>query len=87
MRNSERKIGSSSSSCVNMARRLILVISIISCKKCKGKRVVSEKKRQEITIEKGMADRQRIVLNGEGDQAVGVDSAILLKPTSVLILA
>ena len=41
-----------------------------SCKKCKGKKTVKEKKRQEIFIEKGMTDRQRIVLSGEGDQSV-----------------
>ncbi|TDL25612.1 DnaJ-domain-containing protein [Rickenella mellea] len=38
------------------------------CKKCKGRKTVQEKKRQEIFIEKGMTDRQRIVLTGEGDQ-------------------
>jgi hypothetical protein len=31
---------------------------------------VKEKNRQEIFIEKGMADRQRIVLTGAGDQEV-----------------
>ncbi|PAV16459.1 hypothetical protein PNOK_0807900 [Pyrrhoderma noxium] len=38
------------------------------CKKCKGKKTIKEKKRQEIFVEKGMSDRQRIVLAGEGDQ-------------------
>ncbi|EAU85530.2 chaperone regulator [Coprinopsis cinerea okayama7 len=38
------------------------------CKKCKGECVVKEKTRQEIHIEKGMADKQRIVLAGAGDQ-------------------
>ncbi|KAF9532577.1 hypothetical protein CPB83DRAFT_847002 [Crepidotus variabilis] len=38
------------------------------CKKCKGDKVVKEKTRQEIFIEKGMTDRQRIVLAGAGDQ-------------------
>ena len=32
--------------------------------------VASEKKKQEIWVEKGMTDRQRIVLAGEGDQVV-----------------
>ncbi|KAF8656834.1 hypothetical protein AX16_002382 [Volvariella volvacea WC 439] len=41
------------------------------CKKCKGERTVTEKTRQEIFIEKGMTDRQRIVLVGEGDQEPG----------------
>ena len=40
------------------------------CKKCKGRKTVTEKKRQEIFIEKGMTDKQRIVLAGEGDQTV-----------------
>jgi DnaJ-class molecular chaperone len=40
------------------------------CKKCKGEKVVKEKTRQEIFIEKGMSDRQRIVLAGAGDQEV-----------------
>jgi len=41
------------------------------CKKCKGFRKVKEKNRQEIFVEKGMADRQRIVLAGAGDQEPG----------------
>jgi len=40
------------------------------CKKCKGEKTVKEKTRQEIFIEKGMTDRQRIVLAGAGDQKV-----------------
>ncbi|KIK10107.1 hypothetical protein K443DRAFT_670736 [Laccaria amethystina LaAM-08-1] len=42
------------------------------CKKCKGDKTVKEKTRQEIFVEKGMADRQRIVLAGAGDQEPGV---------------
>ncbi|KAI5836147.1 DnaJ-domain-containing protein [Schizophyllum commune Tattone D] len=42
------------------------------CKKCKGEKTVKEKSRQEIHIEKGMTDRQRIVLAGAGDQEPGV---------------
>ncbi|TRM66449.1 hypothetical protein BD626DRAFT_487788 [Schizophyllum amplum] len=42
------------------------------CKKCKGEKTVKEKSRQEIQIEKGMTDRQRIVLAGAGDQEPGV---------------
>ncbi|KAH7925478.1 DnaJ-domain-containing protein [Leucogyrophana mollusca] len=38
------------------------------CKKCKGEKTVKEKTRQEIFIEKGMSDGQRIVLAGAGDQ-------------------
>ena len=40
------------------------------CKKCKGVKTVKEKNKHEIHIEKGMADRQRIVLAGAGDQEV-----------------
>jgi len=40
------------------------------CKKCKGERVVKEKVRQEIFVEKGMSDGQRIILAGAGDQEV-----------------
>ncbi|ESK92330.1 dnaj-like protein subfamily a member 2-like protein [Moniliophthora roreri MCA 2997] len=42
------------------------------CKKCKGAKTVKEKTRQEIFIEKGMADRQRIVLAGAGDEEPGI---------------
>ncbi|THH30004.1 hypothetical protein EUX98_g4195 [Antrodiella citrinella] len=42
------------------------------CKKCKGSKTVKEKTRQEIFIERGMADRQRIVLTGAGDEEPGV---------------
>lgn len=38
------------------------------CKKCKGRRTVKEKKRQEVIILPGMAEGQKIVLKGEGDQ-------------------
>lgn len=40
------------------------------CKKCKGAKVVKEKKMLDIFIEKGMADGQKIVMAGEGDQEV-----------------
>lgn len=40
------------------------------CKKCKGAKTVKEKNKHEIHIEKGMADKQRIVLAGAGDQEV-----------------
>ncbi|KAL0577648.1 hypothetical protein V5O48_004337 [Marasmius crinis-equi] len=38
------------------------------CKKCKGEKTVKEKNRQEIFVEKGMMDKQRIVLAGAGDE-------------------
>ncbi|KZS92514.1 DnaJ-domain-containing protein [Sistotremastrum niveocremeum HHB9708] len=42
------------------------------CKKCKGKRTLKEKKRQEIVIEPGSSNGQKIVLHGEGDQKPNV---------------
>ncbi|KAL6302474.1 DnaJ-domain-containing protein [Sparassis latifolia] len=42
------------------------------CKKCKGTKTIKEKTRQEIFIERGMADRQRVVLAGAGDEEPGV---------------
>ncbi|KAF8150772.1 DnaJ-domain-containing protein [Crassisporium funariophilum] len=42
------------------------------CKKCKGEKIIKEKTRQEIFVEKGMADRQRIILAGAGDQEPGI---------------
>ncbi|KDQ57245.1 hypothetical protein JAAARDRAFT_35864 [Jaapia argillacea MUCL 33604] len=41
------------------------------CKKCKGETTVKEKTRQEIQVERGMMDKQRIVLAGAGDQEPG----------------
>lgn len=40
------------------------------CKKCKGKKVLKEKKRIEFMIEPGTEDGERIALRGEGDEAV-----------------
>ncbi|KDQ15893.1 hypothetical protein BOTBODRAFT_31341 [Botryobasidium botryosum FD-172 SS1] len=42
------------------------------CKKCKGGKITNEKKKLEVNIEKGMVDRQKIVLAGEGDQEPGI---------------
>lgn len=47
-----------------------LTLRFSRCKKCKGKKTVKEKTRQEIFVERGMADRQRIVLSGAGDEEV-----------------
>jgi len=38
------------------------------CTKCKGNKVMQEKKVLEIFIEKGMTHKQKIVFHGEGDQ-------------------
>ncbi|THH10874.1 hypothetical protein EW145_g1017 [Phellinidium pouzarii] len=55
---------------MNMEKEAICAVCN-GCKKCKGKKTVKEKKRQEIFVEKGMTDRQRIILHGEGDQSPG----------------
>lgn len=57
----------------------------IRCKKCKGEKTVTEKKFHEIFIEKGMTDRQRIVIAGAGDEEVGLNitsSVVLFKRMS-----
>ncbi|KAJ7352451.1 hypothetical protein DFH08DRAFT_858973 [Mycena albidolilacea] len=41
------------------------------CKKCKGDKTVKEKNRHEVVIEPGMADKQRIILAGAGDEEPG----------------
>lgn len=43
-----------------------------SCKKCKGEKTITEKKRHEIFIEKGMTNGQRIIIAGAGDEEVCV---------------
>jgi hypothetical protein len=40
------------------------------CKKCKGVKVVKEKKKVEFMIDPGTEDGERIALSGEGDEAV-----------------
>ena len=42
------------------------------CKTCHGKKVISDKKIHEVTIEKGMQGGQKIKFTGEADQAPGV---------------
>lgn len=44
------------------------------CKKCKGNKVVNEKKVMEIFIEKGMRSGEKIPMKGEGDQQPGVET-------------
>lgn len=43
------------------------------CKKCKGAKVVNEKKVMEIFIEKGMRNGEKIPMKGEADQLVRMD--------------
>jgi DnaJ-class molecular chaperone len=40
------------------------------CKKCKGDKVVKDKKRVEFQIEPGTENGERIALKGEGDEIV-----------------
>ncbi|KAJ3853966.1 hypothetical protein EV368DRAFT_63652 [Lentinula lateritia] len=54
------------------------------CKKCKGSGTVKEKTRQEMYIEKGMADQQRIVLAGAGDEEPGVSAGDVVFVLKVL---
>ncbi|KAG0378243.1 hypothetical protein BGX24_004427 [Mortierella sp. AD032] len=44
------------------------------CKKCKGNKVVNEKKVMEIFIEKGMRNGEKIPMKGEADQLPGVET-------------
>lgn len=44
------------------------------CKKCKGKKVMEEKKLVEFWIERGMEEGDRIVLPGEADQEPGMET-------------
>ncbi|KAG9120861.1 hypothetical protein FRC07_003471 [Ceratobasidium sp. 392] len=48
------------------------------CKKCKGKKTVQEHKKIEFTIRKGMADKARITLTGQGDQEPGQETGDLV---------
>ncbi|KAF9578035.1 hypothetical protein BGW38_006395 [Lunasporangiospora selenospora] len=43
------------------------------CKKCKGAKVVNEKKVMEIFIEKGMRNGEKIPMKGEADQQPGIE--------------
>lgn len=56
------------------------------CKKCKGKKTVTQKKKLELRIERGMLDGQKIELAGENDEEVsccwrllGGDDVVQLK--------
>lgn len=40
------------------------------CKQCDGKKVVEENKILSVNVDRGMRNEQKIVLRGEGDQAV-----------------
>ncbi|KAF9000606.1 DnaJ C terminal domain-containing protein [Cyathus striatus] len=68
------RIGTSRAQCHDCKGRGEKLREKERCKKCKGEKTVKQKTRQEIFIEKGMTDRQRIVLAGAGDQQVTWDS-------------
>jgi hypothetical protein len=62
-----------------MCRNILIAIyspPVYSCKKCKGTKTVKEKTRQEIHVERGMTNNQRIILAGAGDQQVSGSSQI-----------
>ncbi|CAE6437213.1 unnamed protein product [Rhizoctonia solani] len=48
------------------------------CKKCKGKKIVSESKKIEFAIKKGMEDQTRITLSKQGDQVPGKETGDLI---------
>ncbi|CUA73425.1 DnaJ protein homolog xdj1 [Rhizoctonia solani] len=48
------------------------------CKKCKGKKTVSESKKIEFAIKRGMGDRTRITLSKQGDQVPGQETGDLI---------
>ncbi|KAB5591926.1 DnaJ like protein [Ceratobasidium theobromae] len=48
------------------------------CKKCKGAKTVSESKKIEFTIKKGMSNGTRITLAGQGDQEPGRETSDLV---------
>ena len=52
------------------------------CKKCKGDKVVKDKKRVEFQIEPGTENGERIALKGEGDEIVGHTSDIAIRLTT-----
>jgi DnaJ family protein A protein 2 len=48
------------------------MVLMFRCKKCKGKKVVKEKKRVEFQIDPGTPDGENIALKGEADEAVSI---------------
>jgi len=45
----------------------------LRCKKCNGRKVNRERKILEVSVDKGMADSQKITFSGEGDQEPGME--------------
>lgn len=48
------------------------------CKTCEGNKTVRDRKILEVHVDKGMADGQRIVFNGEGDQEPGLEAGDII---------
>ena len=47
------------------------------CPQCKGNKVTQEKKVLEVHVEKGMQQGQKIVFDGQADEAVSRDITVL----------
>merc|ERR1719278_2443239 len=45
----------------------------LRCKKCNGRKVNRERKILEVSVDKGMADSQKITFTGEGDREPGME--------------
>merc|ERR1719209_1364366 len=45
----------------------------LRCKECNGRKVTRERKILEVSVDKGMADSQKITFSGEGDQEPGME--------------
>lgn len=48
------------------------------CKTCNGKKTIKEKKTQEVPIDKGMHDSQKVTFRGESNQEPGADTGDLI---------
>ena len=69
----ERRIGTQGYLAYSFCTCSLCSVNVaVRCKKCKGDKVVKEKTRQEIFVERGMSDGQRIIMAGAGDQEVRV---------------
>ncbi|EUC54650.1 DnaJ central domain protein [Rhizoctonia solani AG-3 Rhs1AP] len=72
------QIGVSRSSCPDCDGEGKKIREKDRCKKCKGNKTVSESKKIEFTIKKGMGDRTRITLSKQGDQVPGQETGDLI---------
>ena len=48
------------------------------CKSCNGRKIVQKKKIQDVHIDKGMKDGQKITFHGEGDQDPGLETGHII---------